>query len=125
MAPVYEQEAKEDSIRQEEIEKVQRELEQITGGPLKSVWSLGNFESFDTIPFFHDVNELRLARGRYLDGDSDFIDSVELHGNPTYKDLWLAAEYLISGGPETDHIFIESFTIGPKGSAILLLHTGS
>jgi len=46
--------------------------------------------------------------------------------NPTYLDLWAAADKLIVESEDTHHTFIEAFDkIKNEGTNILLLHTGS
>ncbi len=83
-----------------------------------SIWSIHEVKDFTEVPF----PEARAVT--YTQHWGKPVD-VLLPANPTWLDLWKAADVLIKRSGDSHHVYIEDFKPRKENSFILELSTGS
>lgn len=87
----------------------------------KSVWSMYDIDMTNGLvgrPGFDTVTDL-VYEGW------DKIVSVSIPSNPSYLQLWKAADELLQLAEDTHHVFIEGFRVDSKDNTKLFLCAGS
>ncbi len=83
-----------------------------------SIWSMFEVTDFSAVPF---PEARAVTYTRNWGKPVDFMLPI----NPTWLDLWKAADQLIKESGDNHHVFIEDFTPRKENSFILELSTGS
>lgn len=112
MSSMYEEEERQ--LR--EADKVHDHLR--TTHQLSSLWSISEVRDFSEVPF---PNATSLV---YKNNWGKHVECA-LPNNPTWLDLWKAADTLIKLSGDSHHVFIENFIPENGNLTVLELSTGS